>query len=240
MIRKNKGKFSYTVLGMVLAVLLTQLAQPALAALTSVPFTAYTGVRVYVNDTELNAGDTHGNPEAFIYNGTTYVAAAAVSMSLGYPVQWDGETKSVYIGDHEDRTGTYLGEMNPFYESTPGVVKFWDRRDNTGLQRQKTYGLHASVSSTAWAVYALNGQYEAVAGTYFLTQENKSTNEAETLNIYGDGELLYTTSITAGTEPIEFEVDISGVIELKVEIKTTASRNGFPVALGAVDQLKLY
>ena len=79
-----------------------------------------------------------------------------------------------------------------------------------------------------------------MAGTYFLTQENKSTNEAETLNIYGDGELLYTTSITAGTEPIEFEVDISGVIELKVEIKTTASRNGFPVALGAVDQLKLY
>ena len=60
------------------------------------------------------------------------------------------------------------------------------------------------------------------------------------MNIYGDDELLYTTSITAGTEPIQFEVDISNVLSLKVEMKTTASRNGFPVALGAVDQLKLY
>ena len=240
MIRKHAQKFSYTALGMVLALLIGQAAQPALAALVSTPLSVYTGVRVYVNDTALNAGDTHGNPDAFIYNGTTYVAAAAVSMSLGYPVQWDGETQSVYIGDHENRAGVYLGEMEPFYESAPGVVKFWDRTDNTGLQRQNTYGLHSAASSTAWAVYTLNGQYDAVAGTYFLTQENKSTNKTETLNLYGDGELLYTATLTAGTEPIKFETDVSGVLELKVEIKTTASRNGFPIALGAVDQLKLY
>lgn len=238
--RKNFLKVKYAALGMIAAALLGQAAQPALAALTGTPITAYTGVRVYVNDTPLDAGETHGNPDAFIYNGTTYVAVSAVSKSLGYPVQWDGATKSVYIGDHENRAGVFLGEMDTFYESSLDVVKFWDRTDNLGLLRQNTYGLHSSISSAAWAVYALNGQYDTLSGIYFLTQEHKSTKEIEILNIYGDDELLYTISITAGTEPIQFEVDISNVLSLKVEMKTTASRNGFPVALGAVDQLKLY
>lgn len=82
--RKNFLKVKYAALGMIAAALLGQAVQPALAALTGTPITAYTGVRVYVNDTPLDAGETHGNPDAFIYNGTTYVAVSAVSKSLGY------------------------------------------------------------------------------------------------------------------------------------------------------------
>ena len=240
MFKDKAWKFKCISLGIALTFLLGLAIQPALADLTGSTLTVYSCVRVYVNDTPLDAGETHGNPDAFIYNGTTYVAVSAVSKSLGYPVQWDGATKSVYIGDHENRAGVFLGEMDTFYESSLDVVKFWGRTDNLGLLRQNAYGLHSSISSATWAVYALNGQYDTLSGTYFLTQEHKSTKETEILNIYGDDELLYTTSITAGTEPIQFEVDISNVLSLKVEMKTAASRNGFPVALGAVDQLKLY
>ncbi|MBQ3134320.1 MAG: DUF4352 domain-containing protein [Oscillospiraceae bacterium] len=77
--------------------LLLGLAMPVLAAVVTKTITVETDVKVYVNDKAIDAGDTHGNPEAFIYNGTTYIAAKAVSNSLGQNVAWDGNTRSVQI-----------------------------------------------------------------------------------------------------------------------------------------------
>lgn len=77
--------------------LLLGLAMPVLAAVVTKTITVETDVKVYVNDKGIDAGDTHGNPEAFIYNGTTYIAAKAVSNSLGQNVAWDGSTRSVHI-----------------------------------------------------------------------------------------------------------------------------------------------
>lgn len=81
--------------------ILLGLAIPALAAAVTKTITVETDVKVYVNDKGIDAGDTHGNPESFIYNGTTYIAAKAVSNSLGQRVTWDGHTRSVYIGAHK-------------------------------------------------------------------------------------------------------------------------------------------
>lgn len=34
--------------------------------------------------------------------------------------------------------------------------------------------------------------------------------------IYGDGELLYSAEMTGGVQPIDFYVDLTGVLELKI------------------------
>ena len=82
-------------------VMILGLTIPALASIATKNITVETDVKVFVNDKALDAGDTHGNPDCFIYNGTTYVAVAAVSKSLGQKVKWEGGTRSVYIGAHK-------------------------------------------------------------------------------------------------------------------------------------------
>ena len=74
---KHKQSMMGFVSGILVSVLLAGAVLPAVAAGTSIWVDS--GVKVYVNDIPIDAGDTHGNPDAFIYNGTTYVAAAAAS-----------------------------------------------------------------------------------------------------------------------------------------------------------------
>ena len=81
----------------VLGAILLSLTVPTLAAVATKTITIETDVKVLVNNKALDAGDTHGNPDCFIYNGTTYVAVAAVSKSLGQSVGWAGETRTVHI-----------------------------------------------------------------------------------------------------------------------------------------------
>lgn len=83
--------------GILMLAILSTMAIPVLAAVATKTITVETDVKVFVNDKGIDAGDTHGNPEAFVYNGTTYIAAKAVSNSLGQNVAWDGNTRSVYI-----------------------------------------------------------------------------------------------------------------------------------------------
>ncbi|MBQ3134318.1 MAG: hypothetical protein IJB75_00705 [Oscillospiraceae bacterium] len=59
-----------------------------------------TDVGVRVNDADVDAGYLHGNPEAFIYNGTAYVAANAVGNAFGEKVSWVSDERMVYIGEH--------------------------------------------------------------------------------------------------------------------------------------------
>ena len=43
--------------------------------------------------------------------------------------------------------------------------------------------------------------------------DDKSEKE---LKIYGDGELLYSAKMSGGIRPVDFYVDLTGVLELKI------------------------
>ena len=48
--------------------------------------------------------------------------------------------------------------------------------------------------------------------------EDKSKKGRTWVKIYGDGRLLYTSpEFTGGVEPVDFEVDLTGVLRLKIE-----------------------
>ena len=61
----------------------------------------YTGINVYVNDVKLGETNAQGNPNAFIYNGTTYASVNEISKALGQNVIWDGNSRRLYLGKHE-------------------------------------------------------------------------------------------------------------------------------------------
>jgi len=65
-------------------------------------------------------------------------------------------------------------------------------------------------------VYRINGQYSKIAGTLFQLYDYRSFGETTKLEIYGDGKLLYQASMAGGIDPLDFSINLTGVLELKV------------------------
>ena len=60
----------------------------------------YKNIKIYVDGNLAIPKDASGRiVEPFIYEGTTYLPVRAVSEALGRPVEWEGTTSSVYIGE---------------------------------------------------------------------------------------------------------------------------------------------
>lgn len=86
----------------VIAVFSGTLGVTSFAFGTQRSITVNDGVSVYMNGEELNMTDVNGNPvSGFVYDGTTYVPARAISEANGKNVTWDQQTGTVYITDPE-------------------------------------------------------------------------------------------------------------------------------------------
>ena len=73
---------------------------PVLAQNTSKPIDVqYRDIKIYVDGNIIIPKDAGGRiVEPFIYEGTTYLPARAISEALGKTVEWDSSSNSVYIG----------------------------------------------------------------------------------------------------------------------------------------------
>lgn len=97
---KRGHNFRSFLLGVLCTILAISLAAPALAAAGRM-IEIFGGIKVYVDDVQLNPTDVNGKPvDVFLHDGTTYLPARAISEALGKQVQWDEATRSVYIGRH--------------------------------------------------------------------------------------------------------------------------------------------
>ncbi|MBR3059761.1 MAG: copper amine oxidase N-terminal domain-containing protein [Oscillospiraceae bacterium] len=87
--------------GFLSAVILMGLALPAIAAGSTVTWdSVFVGVNIVIDGEKLEPKDVNGNPvDAVIYKGTTYLPVRAVAEALGVAVNWDGDTRTVYLGD---------------------------------------------------------------------------------------------------------------------------------------------
>ena len=225
---KNKHSIASFLSGAFVTLLLIGLILPATAVSSGKTVTIYPGVNIYVDDQKLNPKDVNGNPvEVFIYNGSTYLPVRAVSEALGKPVQWEGSTSSVYIGKHSsDKPAAWLSDLDYF-----DGEYWWDENlqidDNWGNIHEHTLSPRGNEST--YRIYNLNGQYSAISGVFFQRFYTRSEHYENYLRIYGDDVLLWDAEMSAGVDPKEFKVDVSGVLKLKIEMK-----NGYYVALGEV------
>ena len=214
---KRRQKAAWFLSGVAAAVLAASLTSPALAALAAKTIQVYTGVDIYVDDLKLEPTDANGNPvEVFVYNGTTYLPVRAVSEAVGKTVQWEPKTNSVYLGDHKaDKPAVWLQDLDYFMGKDLEVEA--TEKDNLGNARQEVIVARNGFDNT----YLLNGQYSAISGTSFMLYNYRSVNTESELLIYGDGELLYSAKMAKGIKPIDFYVDLTGVLELRVEYDST-------------------
>lgn len=209
----RKQKLSYFLSGMMAALLMVSLIVPGFAVYSK-NVTVFPGVSIFVNDQKINPTDAKGNPvEAFIYEGTTYLPVRAVSEALDLPIQWEGTSKSVYIGSHTgDKPAVWVADMDyfdkdSFWFATGSVVK-----DNLGNEHQHCI---TDMGGKDYVTYKLNAQYTRLTGVYFQQYDYRS-DAGGTLTIYADDEKIWEGKVGGGIDPINISVDVTGVLELKI------------------------
>ncbi len=212
----RKQKLSYFLSGMMAALLMVSLIVPGFAVYSK-NVTVFPGVSIFVNDQKINPTDAKGNPvEAFIYEGTTYLPVRAVSEALDLPIQWEGTSKSVYIGSHTgDKPAVWVADMDYFDESG----SYWDIgetiKDNLGNEQQHCI---SGGYRGDYRTYKLNAQYTRLTGVYFLKYADRS-NAGGTLTIYADDEKIWEGTVGKGIDPMNISVDVTGVLELKIMMR---------------------
>ena len=229
---KRTEKARYLIMGMLIMLILSTIIMPALAASNMRQITAYfNGIKIYVDDNLIQPKDSNGKTvEPFLYNGTTYLPVRAVADALGQPVIWDGKTSSVYLGKHDSSTpAANLLDMEPFYtEEEEYVVSLgWEEIGKSGVKDNigNTYykGIHMcddymNVSYGGYQVYLINQKYTHFKGTIALSEKWKSSTGSAMIKIYGDDKLLYMSpEMTKGVYPEDFDIDVSGVVQIKIE-----------------------
>lgn len=220
------NQFKQFFMGMICMALIGAITIPVVAASNSRSIEAFfSGVKIYVDDNLISPKDGNGNPiEPFIYNGTTYLPVRAVSTALGKAVSWDGKTQSVYIGKHESSTPSIMLENLDYFTDNKNFKLWTSPKDNTG----KSYmtGLYAGYN-TSERVFRINGQYSKISGTFLTNYEFRTCPDSFNgkFIIYGDDKVLYSSDeIRNGVLPIKFDVDLTGVIELKIVANTNCNK----------------
>ena len=95
-----KKRLLPAILGIIVAL---NLLIPAQAGGRWREISVYSGLNFYVDDVAYTPRDANGDPvDVFSYQGTTYLPARAISDLFGKEIQWDGETDSVYLGEHKE------------------------------------------------------------------------------------------------------------------------------------------
>ncbi len=78
--------------------------------------------------------------------------------------------------------------------------------------------INTGSNSSAWNDYRINGQYSRLKGTIAMNYDYRATTFVGNFRVYGDNKLLYSSpSIKAGFDTMDFEVDLTGVLTLRIE-----------------------
>lgn len=112
-----------------------------------------------------------------------------------------------------------------------------DITDNTG----ETYTGYVYVTPTGWdewgsMTFAINGEYETLSGRIIIGYSNRYLTIGGSYIIYGDGVELFNSGILAGNAaPVDFEVDLTGVMELTISSRESSASNGITLQAYLVD-----
>lgn len=204
----------------------------------------YDNIKIFVNNSLVNPKDGNGKPvEPFIYDGTTYLPVRAVAEALDKEVTWDGTTKSVHISDKKvvDPSIVWLNDLEYFNLQSSISVNRWSKLENDSFKDATGNFCSRAIQCTMcsewlYTDYLINKKYSRITGKFALSFDSRSTTYIATLNLYGDNKLLYTSPrLTGGVLPIDFDVDISGVEKLRIEISTNIPFLGSSANYGLID-----
>lgn len=204
----------------------------------------YNNIKIYIDGAEIVPKDATGKVvDPFIMNGTTYLPVRAVAEAFGKDVEWDGKTQSVYIGKKdENMPDNYLDKIQyNDYQEADGNSNFTIINGTVTDINGKLYtngllfynGWNSSLSQdddhpNIKISYPLNSQYSILKGKIVpIDKYNISgwgskdiDNSPVDIWFYGDDTLLYKATAVNPAMPFSFELDVEGVNQLVIKVKT--------------------
>ena len=209
------------------AVLCCSLALVTVAYATNATKTiqaAYRNIQLVIDGVPITPKDSEGNVvEPFIYNGTTYLPVRAVGEALGKQVTWDGNTKTVYVGEVPGQV-TYLLDVCPPYEKgrnfeTPTSF------DMAG----KAYAHGFTLWGGGQTLFNLNGEYSMLEFD-FGRVDGSNTDVDESRHsylFYLDGKLVESVDTDPYALVQHYQIPLDHALQLKIVTKNSHGIYGF-------------
>lgn len=149
-----------------------------------------------------------------------YEAASAIIQTAMNAVGNENEALTNAYNEYRSHLPVYITDLN--YMSCLNNVRKQDNlKDNignlyhNGLYMGETH--HGFCYGEGSADYYIQGKYETFSGTVAVESGNEGSNYSAYFEVYGDGNLLYTSPIMTNTSlPENFLIDITGVQILKI------------------------
>lgn len=228
---KTNQKLCRTLTALALAAALTGTAVAASTITTKTIEAQYMGISLVVDGVAVTPKDTSGNVvEPFVSEGTTYLPVRAVADALGKSVTWDGETKTVYIGQVPGTTESWMTKLPPF---ETGLATVYDGTDPKASYMvggvTKTEGVvlaDTSYSKPAYAIWNTNCLYKTMTFTIAHSenaQKIQRGDENGVLDIYLDGEFSATYELPWDGAPQTITVPLNYAARVKLNLNGTGN-----------------
>lgn len=223
--RKQVHRGKDVFFGMVLGLLITAMAIPALAAGVKTIEANYMDIKLVVDGVPVTPKDASGKAvEPFVYEGTTYLPVRAVGEALGKGVKWDGETKTVYIGEIPGKVN-YLVDVCPPYE-TSYYKEYHSAKAEFFKMGGKDYSNGFTLASEGYALVNLNGQYNNL--TFKTGHVDGKKMSGSTLEVYLDDEFSQSIELEAEDNVKSFNIPLKHALTVKLRLVGGGGWGGSP------------
>ena len=216
--KQLKGLVIGLITGIIITLGIAATATEAVPELATLYNVQTEGIRIVIDGKEFTCTDATGAVvKPMIYNGTTYIPARAVSTAFGKAVYWDGEESTVYLGKMDGKLQNPTAKFNDLTNIAGDKSRFktkknvFDIRD--GFYSQVYYN---SYKTNDCCEYLLGEKYSKFKATLFVEKGSNWSGSAN-IKIIGDEQMLYLSpDMIKTSEPINIEVDITGVDNFKL------------------------
>ena len=133
----------------------------------------------------------------------------------------EGIIDNIVSGDHAEisEIDWYSSSMQ-LSPSEGGLVFYGNAVDNNGTVYNSTAIGGRAADTENWNSYKISGAYSSITGKVILNNAYSDVvSESTRFRIYADGEVVYKSQpVTAGRGPQEFNVNLKGVEDLRLEV----------------------
>lgn len=187
----------------------------------------YKNIRICVDGVEMTPRDSAGQVvEPFIYNGTTYLPVRAVGEAVGKEVTYDGSTSTVYLG--KSGQVDYLGQQVKAYQTK--------NAKESSIITMGGNDYHNGLLLEGSAYYNLNSKYNTVSGVYGMQKyTGPGSGFSGKIVFYGDSKLIASYDVSTDDLPKDFNLNVTGVNQLKIEFTYPTNYIAGTASLGNVE-----
>lgn len=193
----------------------------------------YMDIQLVVDGLKVTPKDATGKTvEPFASDGTTYLPVRAVAQALGKDVHWDGETKTVYIGDNIPGVDVNWMTKVPAYNLIHATA--YDGAD------QESFFEAGGRKQTQGVVMECSGRY--TWPDYTLQEDSGNTyNAVASWNTDRQYQTMHCTVEHMGNSELncQMEVWLDGVYSKTIELPYDAPSKALDIALNGVPTVTL-